>query len=107
MPCRLAARTTSPGRTARKSSGVVARLQYQASSAVTPLMLQTESHPDGIDRAVFDAMVTQLKADRPHFLASFGKTFFGAGMLNFTVTNEILTWAENTAMLASPKATID
>ena len=76
-------------------------------SAVTPLMLQTESHPDGIDRAVFDAMVAQLKADRPHFLASFGKTFFGAGMLNFTVTNEILTWAENTAMLASPKATID
>ena len=76
-------------------------------SAVTPLMLQTEGHPDGIDRAVFDAMVAQLKADRPHFLASFGKTFFGAGMLNFTVTNEILTWAENTAMLASPKATID
>jgi len=48
-----------------------------------------------------------LQADRPHFLAGFGKSFFGAGLLNFTVTAEILQWASTMALLASPKATTD
>ena len=76
-------------------------------SAVTPMMLKTPDHPNGADASLFDDMVAQLKVDRPHFLANFGKSFFGAGLLNFTVTNEILTWAQNMAMMASPKATMD
>ncbi len=76
-------------------------------SAVTPYLLQGGDNPDGVDRATFDQMVDGLKQDRPNFLASFGKKFFGAGMLNFTVTNEIQQWALMMAMLGSPKATID
>lgn len=76
-------------------------------AAVTPMMLKTPDHPNGADRALFDEMIEQLKADRPHFLANFGKVFFGAGLLNFTVTSEILAWAHSIAMMASPKATID
>ncbi len=76
-------------------------------SSVTPFMLQTPDHPDGAPRGVFNDIVTGLQADRPHFLAGFGKTFFGAGLLNFTVTAEILAWAQTIALMASPKATID
>ena len=76
-------------------------------AAVTPFLLRTDMNPDGVDRSVFDAMDEGLRADRPHFLANFGKKFFGAGMLNFTVTNEIQQWALMMAMLGSPKATID
>ena len=76
-------------------------------SAVTPFLVKTADHADGVDRSTFDEMVQGLLADRPNFLGSFGKKFFGAGMLNFTVTAEILQWAQNLALQASPKATLD
>ncbi len=76
-------------------------------SAVTPYLLQTEDNPDGAPRGIFDQMVDGLAKDRPNFLATFGKQFFGAGLLNFTVTSEILQWSQMMALPASPKATID
>ncbi|WP_145139212.1 alpha/beta fold hydrolase [Roseomonas gilardii] len=76
-------------------------------SAVTPFLLRTEDNPGGVDRSVFDDMVVNLQADRPAFLASFGKQFFGAGLLNFSISNELLQWAGNLALMASPKATLD
>ena len=76
-------------------------------SCVTPMLLKTEDHPEGVDRSVFDSMVAGLKKDRPTFLATFGKAFFGAGLLNFTVTDGILEWSRELALQASPKATVD
>ncbi|WP_458094832.1 alpha/beta fold hydrolase [Roseomonas sp. WA12] len=76
-------------------------------SAVTPFLVKTPDHEDGVPRATFDDMVKGLRDDRPNFLATFGKQFFGAGMLNFTVTAEIMQWAQMLALQASPKATID
>jgi pimeloyl-ACP methyl ester carboxylesterase len=76
-------------------------------SAVTPMLLQTPDHPEGADQAIFDKMLDGLATDRPNFLAAFGKQFFGAGLLNFTVTTEILEWSLWMAMQASPKATTD
>ncbi len=52
-------------------------------------------------------MVDGLKTDRPHFLAGFGKKFFGAGLLSSPVSSEVLGSALSMAMLGSPKATID
>ena len=76
-------------------------------AAVTPYMLQAPDNPDGVPRSIFDGMIEGLQKDRPHFLATFGKQFFGAGLLNFTVTPEILQWSLMMAMLGSPKATLD
>jgi pimeloyl-ACP methyl ester carboxylesterase len=76
-------------------------------SAVTPYLLKTDGNPDGVDRSVFDQMIAGLRKDRPNFLATFGKQFFGAGLLNFTVTTEIMQWASNMALMGSPKATLD
>ena len=76
-------------------------------AAVTPFLLKTDDHPEGVDRSVFDQMIDGLQKDRPGFLATFGKQFFGAGMLNFSVSSEILQWASMMALHASPKATLD
>lgn len=76
-------------------------------SAVTPYLLKAPGHEEGVPREVFDKIVAGLLEDRPSFLATFGRQFFGAGMLNFTVTNEIQQWALGLAMQASPKATVD
>ncbi len=76
-------------------------------SAVTPYLLKGPTNTDGVDRQVFDQMVDGLRRDRPGFLAAFGKAFYGAGLLNFSVSSEILQWSLNLAMLGSPKATID
>jgi non-heme chloroperoxidase len=76
-------------------------------ASVTPFLLKTPDNPDGADKSLFDGFVAGLRKDRPHFLAGFGKTFFGAGLLNFSVSSEILDWAQRMALQASPKATID
>ncbi|MBP0446370.1 alpha/beta hydrolase [Roseomonas sp. SSH11] len=76
-------------------------------SAVTPFLLKTPDHAEGVPRETFDEIVQGLRNDRPYFLTSFVRQFFGAGMLNFTVTGEILQWAHGLAMQASPKATLD
>ena len=75
-------------------------------SAVTPMLLQNASNPDGVPQGVFDQMLDGLANDRPSFLSGFGKQFMGAGLLNFTVTTEILEWCLWMAMAASPKATM-
>jgi pimeloyl-ACP methyl ester carboxylesterase len=76
-------------------------------SAVTPYLLQATDNPGGVDPAVFDSMVTGLERDRPAFLAPFIRQFFGAGLLNFSVSSEILQASLVAAMQGSPKATID
>jgi pimeloyl-ACP methyl ester carboxylesterase len=76
-------------------------------SSVTPYLVQANDNPGGVPRKTFDAMVEGLQQDRPSFLATFGKQFFGAGLLNFTVSSEILQWSLMMALLGSPKATID
>ena len=76
-------------------------------AAVTPFLLKTPDNAEGADASVFDQMVAGLERDRPSFLASFGKAFFGAGLLNFSVSSELLQWAQTMALLGSAKATID
>ncbi|WP_072563431.1 alpha/beta fold hydrolase [Granulibacter bethesdensis] len=76
-------------------------------AAVTPFLLRTEDHPEGVDGAAFDQMINSIRSDRASFMAGFGRIFFGAGLLNFQVTSDILQWSWGLAMQASPKATLD
>ena len=75
--------------------------------AVTPYLLKDGSNPDGVDPSVFAGMIEGLKADRPEFLATFAKQFFGVGIITSPVSNGILQWSSFMALQASPKATID
>lgn len=74
--------------------------------AVTPYLGAAPDNPDGVPASVFADMIEGLKTDRPGFLAAFGKQFYGAGMLNFQVSSELLAWTRQVAMLASPIATL-
>ena len=76
-------------------------------SSIVPFLLKTPDHPAGIDQSVFDEKLAQLKADRPHFLADFYKTFYGVGMISQPVSNEVLEWSRSVSMQASLKATFD
>ncbi len=74
-------------------------------SSVVPFLLKTTGH-DGVESSVFDSMIDDIKKDRPAFLASFGKKFFGAHLLTSPVSSETLEWARNVCLLASPRATM-
>ena len=75
-------------------------------SAVTPYLLKTVDNPDGVDAAVFDGMIDGLKTDRPHFLATFSKAFFGSGVFTSPASSDLIQWTGTVAMLASPEATV-
>jgi pimeloyl-ACP methyl ester carboxylesterase len=90
---------------ARHGAARLSRVALIAS--VLPFLLKTHDNPDGVPAPVFDKILDGLRADRPGFLAAFGKQFFGAGMLNFQISSELLQWAQMLALQASPKATLD
>lgn len=74
-------------------------------SAVPPYLLKTADNPDGVDASVFQGMIDGLRADRPHFLANFSKSFFGVGVFSKPVSSELIAWTGELAMRASPRAT--
>ncbi len=76
-------------------------------AAVTPYLLKDASNPHGVDAKVFEQMIEGIETDRPGFLAPFGKAFFGAGLLNFSVSSEILQWAQGMALQGSMRATLE
>ena len=76
-------------------------------SSIIPYLLKTGNHPDGVDSGVFDEMIAGLYNDRPDFLKNFGKMFYGVSLINSPVSDALLQWTQNLALLASAKATID
>lgn len=76
-------------------------------SSVAPFMLKTKDNPDGVDPSVFETMKDGLRQDRPGFLQTFFKQFYGVGVLSHPVSDGILHWSWAMAMMASPKATLD
>ena len=74
-------------------------------SAVTPYLLKTAEHPDGVDVSVFDRIVEGLMKDRPHFIAQFGQAFYGKTLLDPKVSDETLQWTLMMAMQGSARAT--
>jgi len=76
-------------------------------SSITPLLMQCEDNPEGVPHAQFEKIVEAVRNDRAAFLTSFGKLFYGEGILSRPVSSEMLQWTSSMALCASPKATID
>ncbi len=76
-------------------------------SSVVPYMLKTQDNQHGVEQKVFDEMAAGINEDRPHFFAGFFKDFYGMGMLDKPVSDEILYWSNHMAMQAGLKATLD
>ncbi|THH39864.1 alpha/beta fold hydrolase [Neolewinella litorea] len=75
-------------------------------SAVTPFMLKTDDH-EGVEWKVFQGMIDGIRKDRPNFLASWAKNFYGVGLLNHPVSDEFLSWTLGMALTGSSRAAID
>ena len=76
-------------------------------SAVTPFLLKRDDNPDGVDKSVFDEIFEGLEKDRPDFLDTFGKQFYGVGLLSHPVSEATLQWTLNMALPASHTATVE
>jgi len=76
-------------------------------SAVTPYLLKTEDNPDGVDKSTFDDMLKNIGKDRPDFLATFGKGFYGVSLVNHPVSEATLNWSQSIALQATPRATTE
>lgn len=76
-------------------------------SAVTPLLVRREDHPEGVDPAVFDGMRAGLLADRAAFLDGFGPLFTGANRPDTKVSQAMLNWTLSMAFQAGLKGTYD
>ncbi|WP_018619198.1 alpha/beta fold hydrolase [Spirosoma luteum] len=76
-------------------------------SSVTPYMLKTDDNPDGVDQSVFDEMIEGMQKDRADFLQTFGKKFYGVGVLSKPVSQAHLDGDFNRAYVASHRATVE
>lgn len=75
-------------------------------SSVVPYMLQTEDNPDGTPQETFDGIMDGLRTDRPHFYASFIKSFYGVGLIERPVSAEMMEWTRAMAMMAGLRPTL-
>ncbi|MEM9826590.1 MAG: alpha/beta hydrolase [Planctomycetota bacterium] len=75
--------------------------------SVTPFLLKTDDHPEGVDGSVFESMKDGIRADRAAFFAGFFKNFYGVTDDNAAVSQPCLQWTRQMAMRAGLKATLD
>jgi non-heme chloroperoxidase len=75
-------------------------------SAVTPYLLKTDDNPDGVDKSTFDDIQENIAKDRFDFLQTFGKQFYGEGLLSKPVSQGVLDWSFGMASLGSHQATV-
>ena len=76
-------------------------------SAVPPFLLKTDNNSDGVPQSVFNGMQEGIRKDRFDFLQSFGKAFYGVGMISHPVSQGVLDWNFTVTSLAAPNATHD
>lgn len=76
-------------------------------SSIIPYILKTDDNPEGVEQEQFDEFEAALKDDRPKFLATFGKQFYGDSLLSPSVSSEILNWTQMMALTGSGKATLE
>lgn len=76
-------------------------------SSIIPYVLKTDDNPEGVPQEQFDEFEAALKDDRPKFLATFGKQFYGDSLLSPSVSSEILNWTQMMALTGSGKATLE
>ena len=69
--------------------------------------MKTTDNPEGTEKEKFQETINALMADRPAFLADFGKRFFGVDLMNQPVSKSILEWNQLLCLNSSSIATIE
>lgn len=75
-------------------------------ASVVPYMLKTPDNPNGTPQETFEEMTAGMKDDRAHFFAKFFNDFYGVGFFERTVSDEVLRWSVNQAMMAGLRPTL-
>lgn len=75
-------------------------------SSIVPYVLQTPDNPDGVPAEQLDEMTVQMKTDRAAFFTTFLKQFYGSGVIFQSVSDEVLQWTHNLAMMAGLHPTL-
>ena len=75
-------------------------------ASIVPYMLQTPDNPNGVPKETFDEMAAGMKEDRAKFFASFFETFYGVGLMSQPVSQEVVQWSRQVAMMAGLKPTL-
>jgi non-heme chloroperoxidase len=89
---------------ARHGAAGVARVALI--SSVVPYMLKDETNPDGVPQATFDQMTEGMLTDRAHFFKGFFKDFYGVGLIDRPVSEDVLHASWQTAMQAGLRPTL-
>ena len=76
-------------------------------SSVVPYMLKTDDNPNGVPQSTFDEMTAGMKQDREHFFTGFFKDFYGVGMIDKPVSEEVLMNSWRQTMLSGTKNMLD
>ncbi|WP_454887434.1 alpha/beta fold hydrolase [Sphingomonas oryzagri] len=76
-------------------------------SSVLPYLLKDDTNENGVDASVFQEIKDNIRKDRFDFLQTFGKQFYGVGLVSHPVSQGLLDWTFQLAVMASPKATLD
>ena len=75
-------------------------------SSVVPYMLRGENNPDGVPQEMMDEMTEAMLEDRGAFFTGFFRDFYGVGLINNPVSDEVLQQSWNTAMQAGLRPTL-
>jgi len=75
-------------------------------ASVVPYMLRTADNPDGTPQATFDEIEAGIREDRARFFAQFFRSFYGVGIFEHPVSQEVLDWSVNQSMLAGLHPTL-
>ena len=76
-------------------------------AAVTPLMLKTSAHPEGLPIEVFDTLRTNLLADRSQCFRDLTTPFYGVGKPGFVVSQGLRDAFWRQGVQASLKSVFD
>ena len=76
-------------------------------SSVVPYMLKTDDNSNGVPQATFDEMTAGMKKDREKFFTGFFKDFYGVGIIEKPVSEEVLMNSWRQTMLSGTKNMLD
>lgn len=76
-------------------------------SSVVPYMLKTDDNPDGTPQSTFDQITDGIVKDRPKFFRhSFVPQFYGVGYITSPVSDDVVDYSTNMALMAGLKPTL-
>jgi len=90
---------------ARHGDGRIDRIVLAGTT--TPFPLKAADNPTGFEPAMVETLIGRLMADRPKYIADIAPGFFGAGREGCAASPEMMRWAIDLAMAASPLASVE